>query len=404
MRVPSTAPSALLIDDGELEQFARVLRRMGVDHVRFEGDAYRPIADRPRDLLVTTWKQAQHLPRLEPSGEDAWEPVWICIHQQDFLPLRRRMRKMGVHYLVHTLIDPESLRLLVAQILYHGAERRGASRLPVGYEVEFRTEDGRRKALLAELSEDGARLLANHEVSPGDGVTLCLPLELGLEGVELRGSAVRCSPWEPDGREPAFAIVIGFDSLGPRQRYRLVHFLKGRQLGSRVTPLGPPPERVVEEPVPEPPAEAPRPAPASEREPVPAPDAEEPITLRRRDAPRSEYLRTVPALRADDPDAPDVLLGYDLSVRGMRVAHDPGLSVGSRFAVALHGNSREEPLVIQAEVERDDGPSGFYLRFVDLGKQAEARLRTLLEGLQPLESLREGDPEGTGLVVSRLIR
>ncbi len=88
----------------------------------------------------------------------------------------------------------------------------------------------------------------------------------------------------------------------------------------------------------------------------------------------------------------------------MRVAHDPGLSVGSRFAVALHGNSREEPLVIQAEVERDDGPSGFYLRFVDPGKQAEARLRTLLEGLQPLESLREGDPEGTGLVVSRLIR
>ncbi len=385
MRVPSTAPSALLIDDGELEQFARVLRRMGVDHVRFEGDAYRPIADRPRDLLVTTWKRAQHLPRLEPSGEDAWEPVWICVHQQDFLPLRERMRKMGVHYLVHTLLDPESVRLLVAQILYRGAERRGASRLPVGYEVELRTEDGRRKALLSELSEDGARLLASHEVNPGDGLTVCLPLELGLEGLELRGSAVCCSPWEPDGGEPAFAIVVGFDSLGPRQRDRLVHFLKGRQLGSRVTPLGPSPERVVEAPVPELVAEG-------------------AIALGRRDALRSEYLRTVPTLRANDPDAPDVVLGSDLSVQGMRVAHDPGLSVGSRFAVALHGNSREEPLVIQAEVERDDGPSGFYLRFVDLGKQDEARLRSLLERLQPLESLRQGDPEGTGLVVSRLIR
>ena len=72
------------------------------------------------------------------------------------MPLRKRMRAMGIHYLVHSALDRESLRLLVGQLLYRGAERRGARRLPVGCEVSYRSSNGRRKALLAELSEDCA--------------------------------------------------------------------------------------------------------------------------------------------------------------------------------------------------------------------------------------------------------
>jgi hypothetical protein len=75
--------------------------------------------------------------------------------------------------------------------------------------------------------------------------------------------------------------------------------------------------------------------------------------------------------------------------------------------VAIHGSAREEPLVLQAEIVRDDGVSGFGLRFTDLGEADGQRLDALLESLaslEPVESLCEGDPDGQSLVVSRLLR
>jgi hypothetical protein len=431
MAVPSTAPAALLIDNGELEQFAWALRRMGIDYVRLEGAKFVQFADRPRDLLVTTWEKAQHLPRLQPDGADAWDPIWVCVHRQDFLPLRQRMRAMGIHFLVNPALHHESLRLLIEQLLYRGAERRGAPRLPIGCQAGFRTESsGRGKALLAEISEDGARLLSSVELRPDDAIAVTLPVELGLgQGVELRGRVVRCSRWEPDGADPAWSIVLHFDSLEPDHAMRLTRLLGGHQLGGRVTPLESPPERVEaplldspQEPVAEPtPVRAPaatRPAPASAPEPaepraaVPraasSPDEAPPdIALDRRGVPRGDYRRAVPALWSAEGDAPDVVVGYDLSRNGMRIAWHPELTVGDRFGVAIHGSAREEPLVLQAEIVRDDGVSGFGLRFVDLGEEDGQRLDALLESLallEPVESLCEGDPDGQNLVVSRLLR
>ena len=125
----TTPPAVLLIDDGELGQFRRALTGQGCDFVHLGAGSWVDVADRPRDLLITSWRRAIALPTLLPEGE--WDPIWVCTHNQDFLPLRDRMRAMGIQYLVSSQISPEAVQLLLVQLLYQGAERRGARRLPV---------------------------------------------------------------------------------------------------------------------------------------------------------------------------------------------------------------------------------------------------------------------------------
>jgi len=136
----------------------------------------------------------------------------------------------------------------------------------------------------------------------------------------------------------------------------------------------------------------PTPADASGEEPI----APEPFDRRR--APRRDYHdRRVVAL---GEQAARVLIGYDVSIGGMRVAPHPTLRPGQRFRVALHGSAGESPLVVQAAVARDDGERGLVLAFQDLAETCCRRLEKMLAGLPIVETCRE---EAEGVLVSEIL-
>jgi len=75
------------------------------------------------------------------------------------------------------------------------------------------------------------------------------------------------------------------------------------------------------------------------------------------------------------------LIGSDLSVGGMRVRPDPTLAVGAKVKLAIYGSAGIPPVLIKAEVTRDDGDDGLVLQFRKVSSGAAAALERLVESL-----------------------
>jgi hypothetical protein len=90
------------------------------------------------------------------------------------------------------------------------------------------------------------------------------------------------------------------------------------------------------------------------------------------------------------------LLGRDLSLDGIRVVRQLGLVPGNKLRLALFDTSRQEPLILSAEVSRDDGGSGLFLHFIDLSEEMTARIEEIVAQLPAIESI---DPHGDAKVV-----
>ncbi len=73
-----------------------------------------------------------------------------------------------------------------------------------------------------------------------------------------------------------------------------------------------------------------------------------------------------------------VLVGRDISSRGMRVDHTEALSLGQELRIAIHVPARETPLVVEGRVDRDDGARGLVLRFAELSAGVRACLDEML--------------------------
>jgi hypothetical protein len=419
----SSAPSVLLLDDGELDHVHRMLKRIGADYVRFQKHEIKRAVEKPRDLLISSCQRSLEMPRLVTTEDVPLDPVWVCVHNQDFLPLRQRLRELGVHFLVHTALDQESLRLFLLQILRRDMDRRGQLRLPLGDSVQWRAPDsGLEPAKLTELSSDVCRIVSACAAEPETETSILLPAALGgVEKLELHGRVVRCSECEPRSGGRAFSVVVKLDDLGPDARAQVERLVHGQQIGTRVTPLAEfspsdpepqaseaqaadaqPPEPEAPEPqVPE--AQAPEPQASGLCE-----DAQEPLALtedaevERRRHPRREYARQVDILDFDDSGASETALGRDLSLQGVRIVGHPGLKVGSDVTLALYGGRREEPVVIEATVARDDGEHGLALAFKSVSASQTRALEKLSTGLPPLESLSDGDKEQDGVVVAQV--
>jgi hypothetical protein len=236
------------------------------------------------------------------------------------------------------------------------------------------------KVNLIDLSLGAARLLSPCEVPADLEMTLYLPPQLsGDKRIGIPGRSVRCVPFENEGSLSGFCFLVEFTDLGASTRSHLEGCLAGSHLGSQFTPLESLPNR------------------AREGEPDFATNGGEDM---RRDV-RVEYARTVPTLSSIGNSGADVVLGSDLSLQGIRLAPHEGLAVGSRLTLALHGSSRGAPLLLEADVVRDDGERGLGLRFVLLSPADKDELARLIAELKPIESLR--DREGEPLVVSQVI-
>ncbi|HKK51710.1 MAG TPA: PilZ domain-containing protein, partial [Myxococcota bacterium] len=94
---------------------------------------------------------------------------------------------------------------------------------------------------------------------------------------------------------------------------------------------------------------------------------------------------------AETPTGPLVMIGRELSPGGMRVERIEELRVGDRFRLALHGPGPGEPIVVEAEVDRDDGRRGYALVFRRLDATTTKALEKLVACLPGVDS--EGDPD-----------
>jgi len=414
----SSAPSVLLLDDGELDHVHRMLKRIGADYVRIQKDEVRGAVEKPRDLLISSCQRSLDVPRLESTEDVPLDPVWVCVHNQDFLPLRQRLRELGVHFLVHTALDEESLRLFLLQLLRRDMDRRGQLRLPLDDLVQWRAPgSGLEPAKLIEFSSDACRILSACAAEPETATSILLPAALGrAEKLELQGRVVRCSECEPRTGGRAFSIVVQLDDLEPEARAQVERLVRGQQIGTRVTPLA---ERLPGDPEPqasEPQAsevaaaesQAPEPQASKTQAPALCEEAQEPLALtedaevERRRSPRWGYAGQVDILDFDDSDAAQTALGRDLSFRGVRIVGHSGLEAGSVVTLALYGGRREEPVVVEAKVVRDDGEEGMGLTFGSATASQRRAIEKLIAGLPLVESLSDSDKERDGVVVARV--
>ncbi len=98
-----------------------------------------------------------------------------------------------------------------------------------------------------------------------------------------------------------------------------------------------------------------------------------------------------------------VLVGRDISAGGMRVDPQPDLMPGMKLSLAVYGDAREEPLVVAAEVIRNEGPEGVALQFENVPQEIGERLENLVLSLPGVESLQEGEDNNIGTVISEIL-
>jgi hypothetical protein len=345
--------------------------------------------------------------------------VRIAVLDRNMRSLRSVVRRAGADLVVRRPVHPTAFRLLLLHSLYRGPERR-SRRVAVGAPIRFRVGILRRDGVLADLSLRGCQILSRHKARAGQTVVVWMPDPASTgRTFALRGSVIRTLVAESGER----GFGVEFGKLAPHVSAQLKAavqaYLEGPAAG---TYPGPDPNATqplaaitatVAALAIEPPAAEPAPDPnattssgysvagAQRREVVRAhADFDQGVvgqsaeTDERRLALRREYAgRRVVAL---GEEAARVLIGRDLSVGGMRVERAPNLAVGQRFQIAIHVAPGQTPLVVNAEIIRDDGMRGFAVRFADVDETSARYLGKMVDSLPVLA-------DGQGVVVSEIV-
>ncbi len=389
----------MLLDDGELSRIGGMLRDLDVDLTHLQGEVSK------NDLLAGTYDVVFASVRRTLAfegqlnlGDLPGKPVWIAAHGQDFLPLRVRLRQLGVQFLIQSSVGSEALELLLRHTLYMSPEKRDKLHLPVGCAVRCSGADASCfSAELLDLSRGGCRILSPQPFESDAPLSVELPEKLaGGEACALAGRVLR---EEPHASGHLLAVV--FEDL-PDFALELVEaILAGKVIGTVVTQLS---DELTEEVaalrLTRPAADAapmtevaPRTSPTQQPEPVPEPQPELNARLNR----RVEYTRKVTVLAGTGDHA---ILARDLSIVGMRAEPVPEFSVGMRIELALYGPSGHEPILVQAEVTRHDDERGTVFSFDPLPRGEHARLERIIAAAPEICSLMDSD-EGEAVVVAR---
>lgn len=408
-------PSVLLLDNGELESTREVLDGLNVDVVCERVRTVKAWSAAKHDLLITTARCALASENVFQSTPRNERPVWIAFHNQDFLPLRERLRNIGVDYLVHNMIETELLRLLFLRVLFRDDERREARRLPAGASATCRLGGRHLAVTLAEIGQGGCLLLSPEPTELNAPLMLELPRELG-DSANVHRIPGRVIRSERIAREPESALwklAVEFDRSAGSPAPSLERLETGRAIGARVTcfedarvglpgPATRPTAKAIESPSPatseavgslDPPESkiAPSLEGLSQRE--AALDWDDTLDLQevpkdRRDDPRASIAGT--KIRLLDEET-GIVFGRDLSRRGVRIESHTGIAVGATLSLAIPGLSREEPLLLRAVVARNDGPDGLAVLFYDPDPDDLDRLDRIVASMPPIETLSD-DP------------
>jgi hypothetical protein len=435
-------PALLVLDDGELSDLVTLLNELGLEFTHLRGSAIPPQITPPERVIVTTPRRAM-LTKDWPRST----PYRIAVVTEDSNTLRAMLRRVGFDLLLRRPVHPVALRLVLLRALYAGEEKRREERVAVGLEVQFRSGFWRKKALLADISQRGCRLLAEQALSPGSRINLPLPKELSATGFSLPCKVVRVGAKpEADGR---FEVGLAFENLSKdnlaavrsllRQLSEAAGMEEARVLATKRSPTpalsqAAPAAAPAKKPAQRPPAPSAeqtlhrvaalrasaasaalvkpasgalaRPAPAKPVLALPtppprvlAPPAPADDGAERRQNSRATFDQQVPRL---DDEANSVLLGRDLSVAGMRVEYHERVQIGDLLELAVYVSPREEPIIVKARVAHDAG-DGLGLMFEGVPPSVGARLEKLIARLPSVESLQGSESSGLGSVVSRVL-
>jgi len=362
-------PSVLVWEEeDELRRIKTLVTQLGVDCVRWSGDS-DDAPPQPRDLLVTTGAQALKMTTPEEWASETDGPVWLCVNNEDFFPLRDRLRERGVHYLVQMSTGDEALRLLLQQILYRGTNRRSANRLPMDCQVDVKIDsDKARPATLIELSSDGCRFECGRALEEGTRLSVKIPKSLGGIAFEIFGQVIR-SESQRGGKD---VVVMQMGKLKSKARAQLEAIIRGDRIGTRVTPLAAVPER----------------EPDVYIDGTGIPDWDDVARQAdRRRHPRRPYQHLVETAPGRDAAESYSAMGVELSVEGMRIVGLPNIAVGSEVRVALHSSVGAEPIALEATVLRDDGDS-VALQFRSVSPELREQIEALMDEKPSVEDLQ----------------
>jgi len=437
------SPAVLLLDDGELDDIQIILDDCQISYGRVRGGAIVPNTPAPRKLLVTTPRRIEAVEFPESQTDDLMR---IVVVNEDSPTLRAHLRDVGFDYLVRRPVHAEALRLLLLHCIYQGEERRSEPRIPVGFQISFRTGLLPRKALLADLSTRGCRILSRWPIEPGKRIRITIPESAGVgESVTVKGEVVRMSLDEHLGPEGPYSAAVAFDRVSDKARQELEWILTERARGpatllpdgasadpSSASELDAPETRddggmahgisvevdvrmdastpqPLTEPTLAPIHEFSAPAADSgaseETMAEPTGPAAQPPTgplepeVERRGAHRGSYPMRVPAF---GDRAMRVLVARDLSIGGMRIEKDAGLEIGDRLHLAIYGDANEEPLLVWGTVDRDDG-DGMALRFDPVHPTIGEQLEKVVGDLPAVESLHDDEARAMGTVVTEIL-
>jgi hypothetical protein len=413
------ATSVLVVDDGELEDVRDLIEDLGVAYTYLRGGQIPAAVEAPTSLFVATTRRAM---LAEPWGlPHGHGPTKIAVVTEDSNTARSMLRRIGFDFLIRRPVHPYALRLLLMRAIYEGDERRRETRAAVGSEVSYRSGLRRRHATLADLSRRGCRLLSPRAVAMGSRISVQLPGELvpGGRGLWLRARVVRTAE-EGEGGDRRFVLGLLFERLKPAQLQVVTAAVVARATGpmplaGQSAALGLPsrqpaaprpasapvaPKPSLPEPVrarPELPVNAlPQPAPPASPLPRAAPGTPED----RRKLRRAQYTGEVIHL---DGEAGRVLVGRDISTRGMRVAPRADLVSGASLRLAVYGSAGDLPFMVRATVVRSDSSDGVALEFENPSAAVSQRIERLVASLPTVEPLEGGESAAIGAVVGQVL-
>jgi hypothetical protein len=373
------SPAVLMLDDGELDDVQLLLQEMEIPFARVRGGAIVHGSEPPRDLLIATPRRIDAVP--DAIGDAATGPVRMMIVNEDSNALRSQLRRSGFDYLVRRPVHAEALRLMLLHCCYKGEERRREPRVPVGIEVSYRLGVVERVATLVDLSSRGCRLLSRHRITRGKRIKVMIPevLEVvdGAEVLAVPARAVHVEGTESGGIE-CFRIGVSFEKLDEDTRNTLELIIEERAQGPATL----------------------RTAPRAETGRDSGDSNQAVMVGDRRQQTRAAYSQTIPAF---GERALRVLVGRDLSVRGMRVEPQPELWIGDRLQLAIYGEASASPMLIWGRVDRSDGDRGVLLLFEPLDRTTQARLERLVASLPAVESLHDSESEAMGTVLGEIL-
>lgn len=376
-------PDAILFDDGELDLFDELLDEFNLEYARWSGHEVKGLLPMPMRLLIATCERFLELPAIREKTAFA-RPTHIAVAPPDTPYDLQRLQEIGADYVIHLPIRRSTLRLLLLRLLYRGPEKRNAERTVIGLGVRYQAGPRQRKALLADLSLDGCRLISHY----GACTNIAVAVEIEHESLcrstplTLTGKIVRAVTQEPAQESSAYGrevlLAIKFDPPSEAERKSLEKLLQHYA----VTPASGNQnfqedrhEKALHSWGPMPP-----PAKLSFDDDV---SGEHPLNERRHDK-RAAFDNKVTALTKE---ASRILMARDLSSRGMRLQPHPEISQGAKLQLALHGSSLDQPLIVSAEVVRDDGPNGLAVIFTDLAPGTVEKLELLVHDLPSIESV-----------------